>query len=230
MPVLTDIRIELEAEEIILRLQKGREPSQALISETEKSIIEARNLIRPAMVYDWFKILGIVENQVILSTDNLDQEINLNIGQHINLIEKAELALLSVVTIGSDLDERVRALNRSGENLSGYLLDSVGVAALAKIREIAIELVEREAYRRNWGIGPLLGPGSLAGWPISGQADICKLLPIEQIGVYLNETSMLVPLKSASGIKCIGPEYGSRDIVSVCQLCTHRDTCWRRHD
>lgn len=230
MPVLTDIRIEFDAEEIILSLQKGRKPSQTLLSETEKSILEAGNLLRPAIVYDWFKILGIVENQVILSAENLDQEIKLNIGQHIDLIKKAELAMISVVTIGSNLDDRVRDLNRLGENLSGYLLDSIGVVALSKIREIAIEMVQREAYKRSWGIGPILGPGSLAGWPISGQADLCALLPIEQIGVYLNETSVLVPLKSASAIKCIGPEYGSMDIVSVCQLCTHKDTCWRRHD
>ncbi|MEA3359182.1 MAG: hypothetical protein U9R17_07235 [Thermodesulfobacteriota bacterium] len=230
MPVLTDIRIEFDAEEIILSLQKGRKPSQTLLSETKKSILEAKNLLRPAIVYDWFKILRIVENQVILSAENPDQEIKLNIGQHIDLIKKAELAMISVVTIGSNLDERVRALNRSGENLSGYLLDSIGVVALSKIREIVTKMVQREAYKQSWGIGPILGPGSLAGWPLSGQADLCALLPIEQIGVYLNETSVLVPLKSASAIKCIGPEYGPMDIVSVCQLCTHKDTCWRRHD
>lgn len=103
-----------------------------------------------------------------------------------NLLERAELVLISVVTIGAQMDEHIRALNKFGQILESYLFDSIGVVALSKVGKAVRRLAETEADSRGWGVGDALGPGSLKGWPIEEQMNLCTLLPLKQINVKLH--------------------------------------------
>ncbi|MBW1802415.1 MAG: hypothetical protein JRJ85_17005, partial [Deltaproteobacteria bacterium] len=118
--------------------------------------------------------------------------------------------------------------NEAGEALLGYFLDSVGVIALGKTRDALSRTAEKEADRRGWKVGAALGPGSLKGWPITGQTDLVSMVPLSEIGVRLSDIGVLIPFKSASVLIGIGPGYEKQKVGSVCHLCHNRDTCWRR--
>ena len=46
-----------------------------------------------------------------------------------------------------------------------------------------------------------LNPGSLAAWPITGQKELFEIIGrVSDIGVSLQESFMMLPLKSASGL------------------------------
>ena len=229
MHVLCDIDVDLDAKEVVTALNHGR-MSPKLISDTEKAIIQAKDLVRPTVAYEWVEVEAAEGEQVVLAARNLNRRISLNIGPHADLMAEAELALVSVDSIGSKIDEQVRELNQAGQNLLAYLLDSVGVVALGKVGEAVRKLAEKEANRRNWGVGSFLGPGSLEGWPLSGQIELCSILPVDQIGIHLNSQGVLMPFKSASGIIGMGPGYQAKKVGSVCRYCMHRNTCWRHRD
>ena len=229
MPVLCDIDIDLDAKEVVTALNHGRMTPQ-LINNTKKAIAQAKDLVRPTVAYEWVGVEAAEGGQVVLATRNLNRRIRLNIGPHADLMAEAELALVSVVSIGSKIDEQISELNQAGQNLLAYLLDSVGVVALGKVGEAVRRLAEKEANHRSWGVGSFLGPGSLSGWPLSGQIELCSILPIDQIGIHLNSQGVLMPFKSASGIIGAGPGYQAKKVGSVCRYCMHRHTCWLRRD
>lgn len=230
MPVLSKFRIEISAQEVMDSLNRGRKTPRQMIGQAETALSLARDLLQPASVYDWIKVLAVEGEHVLFASRDQNRKFRLHVGPHADLLAKAEIALVSVHSIGPKLDERVRELNATGESLLGYLLDSVGLVALGKVGEAVHEFAEKEAQRRGWGVGAYLSPGSLVGWALSGQIDLCALLPLNQIGVHLNDSGILVPFKSVSGLIGIGPEYKSKRVGSVCRFCMHAETCWRRQD
>jgi hypothetical protein len=230
MPVLADIQIKINALEVVLALHCGRKAPPKLVEQTQTAIEQAQTLLQPQTVYKWVPVLSISGKEVILAPASLDHNAPITIGPYSYLMAEAELALISAVTIGAQMDERIRELNKSGLILESYLFDSIGVVALAKAGEAVRRIAETEADSRGWGVGDALGPGSLKGWSIEGQINLCALLPLEKINVKLNDSGVLIPFKSASGLIGIGPGYQSKKVGSVCRFCMHADTCWRRRD
>jgi hypothetical protein len=91
------------------------------------------------------------------------------------------------------------------------------------------QLAEIEAASRNWGVGRRMAPGSLKGWTMEDQKHLANLLPKEKLGVSITPGGMLVPLKSATAVIGMGPDYSSQKVGTVCQWCKHEKTCIARH-
>ena len=228
MPLLEDITITLDARDVVLELHRGKRAPETLVEETRKVIEDARDLIHPRAVYEWVGVQGVNAENVLFDAGEEAFGASLALGPHSDLMKEAQLALVSAVTIGNALNDRIDELNREGRMLDAYLLDSVGVVALGEVGKAIRLLAEKEAESRGWGVSGALAPGSLKGWPVEGQDELCALIPIEQIHVHLNESGVLIPFKSASGLIGAGPGYPSRKVGSVCRYCSIAKTCWRR--
>jgi hypothetical protein len=230
MPVLVDIPIALQTEQII---SSGRNAKirPGLLRDAEKALALAQNLWQPRIVYDWFEVGAVEGEQLQLRAPAPSgQEVALRIGPKADLLAPAEMALVSVITIGPALEEQVHQLQVAGEGLLSYLLDSAGVVALGAAGETLRCLAEEAAAERGWGVSPSLSPGSLVGWPLRGQRELCALLPIEKIDVHLNQHHVLEPHKSVSALVGLGSGYESNKVGSVCKYCALKDTCWRRRE
>lgn len=228
MNLLTDISIKVTPQEVLQPLCRGRRDPSWMLDEAKVAIETALDLWLPVIVFDWVRVLGRNGETITVLTERTGQKTNLQIGPHAHLLSNAEMALVSTNSIGAKLDKKVNELNQKGENLAAYILDSVGVVGLSKVGSAASALAEQEAARRYWGVGPRLSPGSLKGWSMEGQHDLCSMLPLEQGGLKLNQNGLIIPFKSASGLIGLGPEYQSSRVGSVCNLCEHKDSCWRR--
>jgi hypothetical protein len=220
----------MKAEEIVgSRGQRRIQP--AVLRDAEEAIVLGQTLWQPAALYDWFDVRVLDGERVTLASANgSGAEAVLHVGPRADLLAGARRALISVATIGPALEERVRELQAAGENLKAYLLDNAGVVALGCAGEAIRGVVEEAAAEMGWGVSPSLSPGSLVGWSLRGQRDLCALLSLEQIGVALNEHCVLVPHKSASALIGLGPGYDSNHVGSVCKYCALQDTCWRRRE
>lgn len=230
MPILRDIPLALTAHEIITSSRQGR-IRPALLRDAEAAIALGQSLWQPAAVYDWFDVQGIEGEWVqISSPTRKGTEATLQVGPKAGLLEPARRVLVSVGTIGPALEQQVHELNAAREGLKAYMLDSAGVVALGSVGEAVRCLVEEVAADLGWGVSPSLSPGSLVGWSLRGQRDLCSLLPLDSIGVRLNSHYVLEPHKSASGIIGLGPGYDSPRVGSVCKYCALKKTCWRRRE
>ena len=228
MPILLDIPITLKPEDIIASPNGGRH-RPALLKYAEEAISLGQTLWQPACVYDWFDVRSVTGEQAILSGSGQVEAV-LQMGRKADLMAPARRAVVGVVTIGPALEQKVRELQAAGDNMMSYMLDSAGVVALGAAGEAMRCLAEEAAEELGWGVSPSLSPGSLVGWPLRGQHELCGLLPLEQIGVRLTNNAVLEPHKSASGLVGVGPGYESTRVGSVCKYCALQKTCWRRRE
>lgn len=226
MSVLKEIPVKIDPGEVLRSLNHGRVSAQ-LLEATGQAVERAQALIEPAVVYDWFEVRAVHATEVLVARDPAAEPARFEVGLHADLLASARRVLISVLSIGPRLDVEVRRLNQAGEHLAAYLLDSVGVVGLSHVGDRVRELAEMAAAARGWGVSASLSPGSLAGWPLSGQRDLCTLLPLEKIAVRLNDSAILVPFKSVSSVIGIGAAYTDRRVGSVCRFCSHAPTCWR---
>ncbi len=226
MPVISDINIKITPKEITHALYKKRKAPEKIIDSIHEAINKAHDLLQPKVVYEWIAVKGAKRGVVILEAPIKGQEVHLKMGPHGSLMRNTDLALVMCVTVGEALDRHIEGLTQSHRFLDAYLLDVVGVVALGKIGAIMCDYAEKEAESRGWGVGILLGPGSLEGWPLVEQTELCRLLPLEKIDVFINESGVLVPFKSATGIIGIGHGYTSKKVGTVCYLCKFSESCW----
>lgn len=223
MPVLRNVPFSITVEKV-LEAQKQHSPHPRLVEAAEKAVSLARDLVEPAGVYEEFEVRRVGEGKVELVTDHAV----LNVGPKVDLLAPARRLFVAVYTIGPALEAKVAELYEQDRPLLGYMLDSVGVLALGAVGEALQRIAEERAAGRGWGAGPPLAPGSLVGWPVDGQRELCALLPIGEIGVRLNEYCVLEPHKSASLVMGLGPGYEGHEPAPICEFCALRDTCWRR--
>ncbi|MFN2227170.1 MAG: hypothetical protein ACK2UY_12700 [Anaerolineae bacterium] len=233
---MSDIPVALEPEEI-LAMRGGRRVQPGLLRDAEAAIALGQSLWQPAAVYGWFDVLEVAGEEVRLAPTGSDEEVEedrpetvLHIGPKADLLAGARRALVGVGTIGPALEARAQELQAAREVLNSYLLDSAGVVALGAVGEALRCLAEEAAAAEGWGVSPALSPGSLVGWPLTGQRALCGLLPLADVGVRLNGYCVLEPHKSFSSLIGLGPGFHSGKVGSVCKFCALQDTCWRRRE
>jgi hypothetical protein len=228
MPILQDIPVTLTPRQIIAAPPE-QEIRPGLLRDAERALDVGATLWVPVAVYDLFDVLAIDGQDVQLApTGSSGQDVRLHVGPKVDLLQPARKVLVSVGTIGPALEQRVQELNAGREALRAYMLDSAGVVALGSVGEAVRCLAEEKAEELGWGVSASLSPGSLVGWPLWGQKQLCDLLDLDAIGVRLNNHGVLEPHKSASGLIGMGPGYESTRVGSVCKYCALQKTCWRR--
>ena len=228
MKVIYPSSISLTPSDVLVAQYLGRRRTfpAPILKSAEQAIAQGQELFCPAAVYDEFPVHGIEGQELIL---NANGELKrLKIGPKVDLLRPAERVLVAVDTIGPALEKRVSELHAGGEPLGAFMLDSVGVVALGAVGEALRKVVEQRAAELGWGVGAALAPGSLVGWSMRGQRPLCALLPLQSIGVQLNDAYVLQPHKSASMLIGIGPDYRSSRVGSICRFCSLAGSCWRR--
>ncbi len=220
--------IDIRPTDVLIAQYLGRRQSfpPALVRSAEQAVLIAEELITPAAVYDEFPVQGIEGETLVLEVN--ESLAHVQVGHKIDLLHPAERVLVAVDTIGPALEKRVEELQSGGQPLDAYMLDSVGVVALGAVGEELRKVVQQRAADLGWGVSAALAPGSLVGWQLRGQRELCGMLPLEAIGVQLSTSYVLQPHKSASMLVGMGPGYESRHVGSVCRFCSLAGSCWRQ--
>lgn len=119
-----------------------------------------------------------------------------------------------IATCGTELDEWSRT---RGNALDTFWADTITMLALGTALTTF-----KEHIRERFGTGPTstMNPGSLEDWPLEEQHRLFSLLGDAPalIGVRLTEKTMMIPLKSVSGL-----EFESDTSFYNCLLCPRED-------
>ena len=129
-------------------------------------------------------------------------------------LEKVGRVFPYVVTIGGGLEQKSGACK---DLLEQYYLDAIGNVALREARQ---HLENHLRSRFALGGVSYMSPGSLGDWPIQEQRPLFLLLKAaeESIGVRLNESLLMIPRKSVSGL------YFPTEVTFYnCQLCPRQN-------
>lgn len=140
------------------------------------------------------------------------------------VLEEARSLALFAVTVGEDVSDRIARLFEGGELAEGYLLDQVASFAAD---EMAQEAARRFAREHGAGAAEAVLPYSpgYCGWNVSGQRALFARLEPAEIGITLNESCLMQPIKSVSGVLVLAP-LEAHDIspsFPCCASCTTLD-------
>ncbi len=135
---------------------------------------------------------------------------------------RADSLALFVATLGARVSTRIGELFAADDMARGFVLDAIASAAADLLTD---RLAGRYRERVSGDGTAVLGysPG-YCGWHISAQRKLFERLSPDEIGISLNESCLMQPLKSVSGVLVAGagsihrfrPEY------SFCGECTTR--------
>ncbi len=144
---------------------------------------------------------------------------------------RAEHLALFAVTLGQPASTAATESFKGADFALAYVLDAMASVAADAAAEAAERWYERTLRDRGWaapdGAALRYSPG-YCGWDVSGQRRLFAYLKPERIGLALNASCLMQPLKSVSGVLLAGPRAIHRfpptfDFCGRCEERTCRD-------
>ena len=221
MPILDHWDLKISVDDV-LRAQ-GSDPAvirarrSKLAQLTEQTIAESSRYLHPIAQYQVYEIENVLHNKLILSGGGFLS------GSFVveNLASAKQVAVIGC-TVGDLLEITVAEATKTNL-LIGLALNGLGGAAVEALGNAVCSHFEQLAHQNNVQATTPLSPG-MEGWPvIKGQQQIFGLLDLSQIGIKLNPSGMMQPLKSLTMVIGMGSEVTKTG--SPCDFCQVRDRC-----
>lgn len=215
-------QIEVTEETLLKRAGSGRSSNNRMREQCRKAIEIGKKLLEPRVVYQAFKIEQI-EGELV----HLEQGLSFQSEHLTKLLQGADRLMVSCCTIGPTLEKKVEELNNKGDLLIAYFLDIYGAAAVGVLAKNLYHQLQKELV--GLGTTVTMEPGQL-DWHVRDQRVVFQLLHPEKIGVTLNKSLMMTPIKSVTGVFGIGdPDKVKKGVVS-CKICPKRESCTFREE
>jgi len=118
---------------------------------------------------------------------------------------RGEVFALYVATLGAPLCDRIRELFAANDFARGFMLDSVASSAADRLSDLLAARLEDELGARGHNATRVLpySPG-YCGWTVRGQERLFARVRPADIGVTLNDSCLMTPIKSVSGVLVAG--------------------------
>ncbi|MBP7866758.1 MAG: hypothetical protein KA419_12500 [Acidobacteria bacterium] len=138
-----------------------------------------------------------------------------------SVLPGARRLALFVITLGEGVSRRIGELFERGDPASGAVLDAAASAAA----ERAADALEA-GWAASWSspgdglVTRRYSPG-YCGWDLTGQRALLAAVEAGRIGVSLNASCLMSPLKSISGVMVAGPAgiHRYRRVFPCCAGC-----------
>ena len=137
-----------------------------------------------------------------------------------HVVEDADSLALFAVTLGPAVSDRITALFDAGELAASYILDQVASFAADELASIAGRRFQAASAREGMAVLPY-SPG-YCGWHVSGQKALFAHLQPDEIGISLNDSCLMQPTKSVSGVLVLAPvdAHDFSPAFPCCATCT----------
>ncbi len=139
----------------------------------------------------------------------------------------ARALALYVATLGEKVPARIQSLLSERALAEAYMLDAVASLGADLLSDRLAERFAARACGEPGGEGLRALPYSpgYCGWPTTGQRPLFATLRPEEIGVRLNDSCLMSPIKSVSGVLVAGPPatHRFRPDFPFCHQCRSRE-------
>lgn len=183
-------------------------PDEVTVKETDMIIAEAKGFLRPRFSFfvqrelPDFAIGKIIERQ----------------------LKGAEAYAFFICTAGVEYEAFQERLKKEGDMVRVFIADALGSVIAEKAADQMELSLQENIDKLGWHHTNRFSPG-YCGWHVSQQQLLFPLFKGETCGVKLTESSLMVPIKSVSGIIGLGPNV--RHLDYTCGLCDFKQ-CYKR--
>ena len=183
-------------------------PDEATVKETDMIIAEVKGFLRPRFSFfvqrdlPDFAIGKIIERQ----------------------LKGAEAYAFFICTAGVEYEAFQERLKKEGDMVRVFIADALGSVIAEKAADQMELSLQENIDKLGWHHTNRFSPG-YCGWHVSQQQLLFPLFKGETCGVKLTESSLMLPIKSVSGIIGLGPNV--RHLDYTCGLCDFKQ-CYKR--
>ena len=185
-------------------------PDEATVKETDMIIAEVKGFLRPRFSFfvqrelPDFAIGKIIERQ----------------------LKGAEAYAFFICTAGVEYEAFQERLKKEGDMVRVFIADALGSVIAEKAADQMELSLQENIDKLGWHHTNRFSPG-YCGWHVSQQQLLFPLFKGETCGVKLTESSLMLPIKSVSGIIGLGPNV--RHLDYTCGLCDFKQ-CYKRKE
>ncbi|MBP5340474.1 MAG: methionine synthase [Prevotella sp.] len=184
-------------------------PDDQVRVETDRLMDEIGSWLRPRFCY-------FVDSQ-LPATFNTGQTIS-------RQLDGAEAYAFFIATAGIEYEAYQQRLKQEGDMVRTYIADALGsVIAEACADQMECHL-QASIDKLQWKHTNRFSPG-YCGWSVTQQQLLFPLFRGHTCGVRLNDSSLMLPIKSVSGIIGLGRNVSRKDYA--CHLC-NQEQCYKR--
>lgn len=186
----------------------GARPDDATLHETQVILDDVRHWLRPQFCFlvvqqlPTFEIGNIIERQ----------------------LRGSEAYTLFICTSGAEYEAYQQRLKAEDDMVRVFIADALGSVIAEKTADQMELAVQENINKLGWHHTNRFSPG-YCGWHVSQQQLLFPLFEGNTCGVTLTDSSLMVPIKSVSGIMGIGKEV--RKLEYTCGLCDF-EKCYKR--
>lgn len=183
-------------------------PDTATCSEVQAVVADVTQWLRPCFCFFVSRQLGdfhfgrIIEHQ----------------------LTGAEAYAFFICTAGTAFEAYQQRLSREGDMVRTFIVDALGSVVAERCADLMEQCLQSSIDKLGWNHTNRFSPG-YCGWHVAEQQRLFPLFGGQTCGVKLTDSSLMVPIKSVSGVVGLGPSVHHLDYS--CGLCNY-DKCYKR--
>lgn len=225
MKILKDIRLDMPEDigkEFLTKLMGGKliPAMEKMLDEKKAACIDA---LAPEAIYDRFEIDRIEGDSVYFLSGHVFNGPNIS-----KILKGSEVAVILIFTLGQKIEALVKSEAASGDSLGTIIIDAITTSMLGVASEYVGNRIKEENLRQEgYGSTCKYSPGQYK-WTIEEQKELFRMVDGSKIGVALNDSFLMVPFMSVSGVYGFGPEDKIDRTRVACDLCPRENCIGRR--
>lgn len=116
------------------------------------------------------------------------------------MLMDSDWVVVFMVTIGAALEEEVTRLFDQQEMAGAVILDAIGSETADAVADRMHRVVLKElAEEKGFSVTPRFSPG-YGDWPVTVQREVLEVCGGQEVGISVNESSLMTPRKSVSAV------------------------------
>lgn len=184
------------------------QPDKATQQETATILKEVSQWLRPQFSY------FVVNKQPDFEMGNII----------LRQLRGSEAFALFVCTSGLEFETYQQRLKEQGDMVRVFIADALGSVIAEKCADQMEKALQESIDKLGWKHTNRFSPG-YCGWHVSQQQLLFPLFQGHTCGVKLTDSSLMIPIKSVSGIIGLGEKV--RKLEYTCGLCDFKQ-CYKR--
>lgn len=184
------------------------QPDKATQQETATILKEVSQWLRPQFSY------FVVNKQPDFEMGNII----------LRQLRGSEAFALFICTSGLEFETYQQRLKEQGDMVRVFIADALGSVIAEKCADQMEKALQESIDKLGWKHTNRFSPG-YCGWHVSQQQLLFPLFQGHTCGVKLTDSSLMIPIKSVSGIIGLGEKV--RKLEYTCGLCDFKQ-CYKR--
>jgi hypothetical protein len=139
-------------------------------------------------------------------------------------LKNSENAILFLCSIGDKMENWAKEYIRDGDPTLAFFIDTVASTCVESVVDLLHDHIKEKFKSTGMFVTNRYSPG-YCNWHVSEQHKLFSQLPERFCGVTLTDSSLMMPIKSISGIIGVGTEVKYREYL--CDTCGVKDCTYR---